>query len=391
MRRALALVALLAVVPGLAACQRPGPGRGEARLLLGEGDDVAGAYRDGSMVQSGEVVRALRGEPQLELSGRHRRLTLRRGTEVRLAGDDTVQVLRGDVLSEGESDIDAGYANVEADGVVRVTLTLASSVRVYDGHADVSSAGRSLLVPPRRDASVPGLGLVPLEPKWVTFDPADGWDRRYLGTVIELTEQLEAGSRSFTSTVRGTPSVDVSGLVNGLPNDAWSDALSRYAPGEALVGGVISAVAQRPLSSVFELRAEGAVWGIVAIERVGGDPARAVRSLYDALDRLAQRAGPSALRGTRGVALDVDDGTEVLGGSSAGGSGSGPAGSGSSGSGSAGSGRGGATTTTTVPPVTVPTVTVPTVTVPPIEVPTITVPPGTPLTGATLAPVPELP
>jgi hypothetical protein len=369
-----------------AACQRPGPGLGEARLVLDDGDAVAGPYRDGSIVRRGAVVEARRGEPQLELSRRHRRLTLRPGTKVRL--DDRVEVLRGDVLSFGETSFEAGVARVEADGVVRVTRSLASSVRVYRGEAAVSSAGRRLTVPALRDASVPALGLVPVAPTWVRWDRRDAWDSRHLGAVIDLTDQLESGGRSFASALRGAPAVDVASVISGVPAAAWQDALARYTPDEAVVGGAIAAVAGDPLPRVFALRATGAAWGIVAVERAGGDPARAVRLLYDALGRWAARTGVSGVHGRPGAlfgAGSVGAPAPAPGGSPS----SPPAPSGAGGSASP------APATTAAPPSPVATVPpAPTVTVPAVTVPTITAPPAPlptviPQTAPPL--VPELP
>lgn len=374
----------------LAACQRPGPGPGEARLVLGDGDEVAGSLHDGSIVRRGQVVRALRGEPQLELSRRsrqHRRLTLRPGTQLRV--DDPIEVVRGDVLSEGATAFDAGVAEVEADGIVRVTRTLASSVRVYDGEAEVTSAGRSLTVPARQDATVPALGLVPVAAKWVTWDAEepDAWDRLHLGIAIDLTREFESGGRSFAYAVRGEPGVDVAGLITGLPANAWVDALSRYSPNEAVVGGVIATVARDPLSRVFALRTSGAPWGIVAIERAGGDSARAVELLWDSLGRWSQRTGVSGVGGRRGVAFDAGvaagggPATAVLGGST---------GSGSGGQSATPSSPQAPGTTTTTLPVTLPpvTVTVPPATVPPPTVPTV---PAVPVPQVTVPLVPELP
>lgn len=341
-----------------AGCQTAGPGPGEARLSLGAGDGIAGVEGNGTLLHRGAIVRATRGEPSLELS-HGRRVTLRPGSAVQVG--DPIGLVAGDVLITGTEAVavDAGAAAVRGVGAVRVARSLASSVRVYSGSAVVSSVGRSVKVDARREASVPAVGLVPPRASWITWDRGDDWDVRYLGTVIDLSDQLDAGSRSFASAAGDATASDVAGLLPEVPADAWAAALSQHPRGEAFVGGAITAASgvDARVGDVMVMRESGAAWGVVAVERAKGDAGRAVELVYGALGRWAGRsrhlaAGPipgGASSSAPSASTSAAAGGELPRGDIGTGSGSGSDGS------AGGSGGSSPSPAPAVPPVTTPT------------------------------------
>jgi hypothetical protein len=271
----------------------------------------------------------------------------------------------GEVLVTGSKTtaVDAGVASIRGSGALRVARSLASSVRVYRGSAVVSSAGRSVTLGARREASVPALGLVPPRASWITWDRTDAWDTRYLGTIIDLSDQLDAGSRSFASAAGDATASDVAGLLPQVPADAWASVLSQHPRGEAFVGGAITAAgdAEVRVTEVLGMRESGAAWGVVAVERAKGDPSRAVDLVYAALGQWAGRsrllaAGPVSSAGSAATAAAAPAGGELARGDAGGP----PPTGGDSGTG------GGGTSPSTPVPVTTPTVPV---TPPPVTTP----------------------
>lgn len=345
----------------LGACSPAAPATGEARLVLGPGDRVTG-LTDGQLLRRGTQVRAVAGEPVLELS-RGRRVALRPGA--RLAVGEPLHLAAGEVLVTGArgTPVDMDVATVVGRGAARVARGLDASVRVYEGSATIESAQRRLAVGALRQASVPALGLVPKAASWVAWDRSDAWDNRYLGAVIELSDALDAGSRGFATQARSVTAEQLADLVPGVPATTFARALAAAAgsSGEALVGGAIARVAQGgvEVDDVLALRAGGAAWGIVAVQRAGSHGSDAVRLVYLAIERWAANAGLAV----------VGDGNGS--GSSAAGSPSGGVTPSSTATTvpSSGGGDGGSPGTTT-PPSTTPTI--PGVTVP--ELPVTTVP-----------------
>lgn len=232
----------------------------------------------------------MQGTPSLEIT-RGGLLTLRKGTSVILGRP--VMLERGQLLVDAPDGLDVAtvVTSVSTKGVSRVGQSLASSVRVYEGEARVTSLGRTLAVPALRQVTIPARGLVPQRAAPTTWRRDDMWDVRYLGLVIDLTDQLDAQGRGFAVQAGTASTDDLAALFPGLAKDAFSRAASNRSSGEALVGAGISSAGKRAPNRVFGLRDDGASWGIVAIEQVSGDPSRAVSLVRQAISAWLSRVG----------------------------------------------------------------------------------------------------
>ncbi|HWC09944.1 MAG TPA: hypothetical protein VG455_01855, partial [Acidimicrobiales bacterium] len=183
--------------------------------------------------------------------------------------------------------VTGGSARVERDG--------GALIASYTATATVTAGGRTLRVPPLRQATVSATGelddkLVPLA--YVAGDP---WDVRFLGDFIDLGNQLVARSNGFTAQLRPGEGRTVGfyrTLFPALENEpGLSDASFDLArpPGENLVGlaitiqGTKGSFAER-LRSVFGFRDEGAEWGLVAAEQ-GVDRAPLVSGVDHAISQ----------------------------------------------------------------------------------------------------------
>jgi hypothetical protein len=252
----------------------------------------------------------------------------------------------------------------------------------------VASAGRDLVVPALRQASVPAPGLVPAAATPLDYRADNPWDRRYLGDAIDLGDELQARSDGFTNQLQpgeGHTAGFYRQLLPALENEpAFTQALLQpdMLPGDTLIGAAITVEGKDGSfldrwQSVFAFHDQGARWGLVALDQhVTRDP---LLSTVD--DALGRRPGAAT---TAVVAAPAPGGVAPpsllapppqtpapSSGNSSGGSGTGSGPSGGSG--------GPSSPPTTARPS--PTILPPLLNPPPPPSPTTTVPPSNPVGG----------
>jgi hypothetical protein len=148
------------------------------------------------------------------------------------------------------------------------------------GTADVRAAGRSFTggLPALRQLTIPATGLLPRAASPLLYDDEqpDPWDREFLGAAIDLGANLDERARGFTGQLGPRVAVNASLLKRILPPLADEAGLSdtlvgERSPGEALVGASIVVTSGGPFAAawddVFSFRADGARWGLVALDQ----------------------------------------------------------------------------------------------------------------------------
>lgn len=290
MRRFGALVAIGAGVAalgaGLVGCSSRGLGPGEARLAIvsgraqvaGTGGSWQSAHSD-QRLHENDRVRVLSGLSEVHLSS-DRAVELRTGSELQVLAQPVL--MKGDVLATAKSTpltVTAGNADaLVRDGAAHVTRSLGVTAASYVGDLSVSSAGRQLTVPALRQAGVPGPGLLPAAPTPLDYRPDNPWDRRYLADAIDLGDDLQARSEGFTSQLapdEGHTAGFYRQLLPALENQPeFTQALlpPDMSPGETLIGAAITLQGKDGdfldrWKSVFTFRAQGARWGLVALDQ----------------------------------------------------------------------------------------------------------------------------
>lgn len=278
---------------GTAEVERGGQTR---RLATGQHGLAIG---DRVQIFAGEAVLTLAGDGSLEL---------RAGSG--MAGDSRVEIGAVPALLDGEALLVAGAEEqvVEAggarlslvDGAARLSRSASATFAVYEGRANLSTAGGTLDdgLPALRQVVVGDEGMLPLTPSPLRVsEPPDPWDRRFLGEAIDLSAVLEQRSIGFTTLLQDDFSPDVffyQAVLDGLllePGFDQSLLDEQDRPvGETLVGAAIALVGQggdfrARWHEVFELRQEGASWGIIAL-----DQAASRESLQAALDEAVARS-----------------------------------------------------------------------------------------------------
>lgn len=319
MNRAGAVVAAVALLVPLASCSGDDDERayvltvqGRARLAGGDVLD-AGEHRldpgEEVTVTEGSAVLDLPGTPALELrAGRGTRADSR----VRLAATPTLVAGDALVLAQGgQARLRAGSATATIRGIGRVVRSTGATLAMYRGAARLDALGSSLDSPvlAYRQAAVTDTGALPRRPVPLTYDreEPDPWDVRYLGDAIDLGDQLERRSRaldrqldppaglvtpSYVRTVL-PPLRSAAGFDDGLVDGGRSI-------GETMVGASIAlggpgAVADR-WRNAFTFRAQGADWGLVAVDQEA--QRSAVFGVLDGvLDDAAAAGGPSSRGG----------------------------------------------------------------------------------------------
>ena len=318
MRRAWIVVVALVAAGSLTGCRNgsPDPAPGEARLV-----DLTGAVQvstdgrtwdeaSGGMLHRGERVRVRKGAAVLELAD-GARAELRDGSHVAIGR--RLRLVTGDLLVRAGEDapvaVDAtsAVASVEAGGDARFERALAFDTAVYDGAVELRSGSRTFRVAALRQASVPGVGLLPDPDRDraapLQYRPNDAWDREFLGAWIELGNDLEARSTGLSGQVgrdQGRTAGYYRLLLPALESErAFTqelvDADADLPPGERLIGAAIVVSSKRAQAfterwrAAFSFRREGAAWGLVALDQRVGDRIGLVRDVDAALARAVTR------------------------------------------------------------------------------------------------------
>ena len=313
--RAAAALAAVAVGATLASC---GGGRDDGRSVEVEGTTVVtdggrqSVLRSGRhRVPTGSVLRVTSGSAILDLVG-DATAELRAATpgapdsSVRVAAVPTLLVGEALVAASDRARFGVGDVVVTVEGgVARVRQLSSTTVGTYTGVASVDARGRPVRVPAFRQLTLAGVGAVPRHPGPLVYDQQtpDTWDSRYLGAAIDIGQQLDRRSAALTAQLaRPQPTAAyLAGLLPALRRQpGFADSLvPTTAVGETLVGAAIT-LGARPRDfvsgwrGVFDFRAEGARWGLVAVDQQARRT-DVVAGLDGVLGRVPLRfAGPAA-------------------------------------------------------------------------------------------------
>src|SRR5437660_150162 len=207
MRPGAVLSALVMVVGATTACSR-GSGTAsvrwsvDGRAQIAHGQAPFSPAGDGGSLHAGDRLRVDDGSAVVRLSG-DRQLGLRKGSQLEL-GPEPTRSEPAPVLTAGDLLVTAtgrpagvGTGDTEvtvSGGSAHVSRGLATVVASYTGSATIDSAGRTLVVPALRQASVAAAGLLPPRPTPLSYSASDPWDQRFLGDAIDLGNQLVARS-----------------------------------------------------------------------------------------------------------------------------------------------------------------------------------------------------
>jgi hypothetical protein len=245
----------------------PGTARvipGDAAVTVHRGTPVAAAD---ALLRAGDTLTVERGVAGL-------RTTL--GTIYATAGSlvavtsGAPRITRGDALVNGKDMVvgmRAGAATI--NGIARVRQGLTLEVDVYRGGAVVRTATETLGIPRLRRAVVSGNGatLVTIAP--LVINAADKWDRKFLGTAIELDAALNARSRGLTAQVGGDGGAVIDKVIAATGFQGLT-ALRDEPAGEFVVAAELASaehLGSEAVKAALKLREEGASWGLIALEQ----------------------------------------------------------------------------------------------------------------------------
>lgn len=237
----------------------------------------------GRTLRAGDQVRVIDGRAVLELGREGRpnsKVELRAGSVLTIHAKDQPTALSlddGDLLVEaGRGDtvaVDGGTAVIKVAGSAKLRRGVSLAAGVYTGTARLERNDQGLNVSQYRQAAVVGTGILPPAAEPLSLAQSDEWDRRMLGPVMALDEQLLLIAQAFEA---DTPAAvgpetykDWVPRAAGLP--LTSEMLAGRAVGENLVGVTLVALDKGDFmtrfQSIFGFRAEGASWGLVAADR----------------------------------------------------------------------------------------------------------------------------
>ena len=241
-------------------------------------------------------VRVVDGGAVLELP-HNSKIELRSGSAVTVNGatDPEIGLDDGDLLVEtGRGDtltVDGGTSTISVAGASKLRRGVSLAAGVYEGTARLQRNDQGLTIPQYRQAAVVGTGILPPAPEPLSLSPSDEWDRRMLGPVMALDEQLTLFAHSFEADAPAQPGADfyksISPVVADLP--ITSDLLGGRAPGENLIGFTLVGLDKGDFltrfQQIFGFRAQGASWGLVAADRnINANPV--LNNLEEALGKL---------------------------------------------------------------------------------------------------------
>jgi hypothetical protein len=325
---------------------------GEARLVVSrgvvevsiDGAPYVQASRD-RVLRSDDRVRVVNGSAVLELP-RSSVAELRDGSAVKVGGgsDPALILETGDLLVDAPRNtvkVDGGNSLVSVAGAAKLRRSSSLVAGVYEGSVLLQSEGQTLGVPRYRQAVAAGTGILPATPRPLDLRDSDEWDRRMLGDVLALSEQLEIFGRGFEAQLPVGAQVSPQFFKTLVPELASAplspQVLAGRSAGENLIGLVLIGMDRGDfntrVSSIFGFRADGASWGLVAADR-GLNPNPVLSGVESAASRAVQQSvadGGGSLglalgrRGRNGELLPTP-GASTGGGTEPGGSGSPPEG-----------------------------------------------------------------
>ncbi|HTC80525.1 MAG TPA: hypothetical protein VK848_03245, partial [Acidimicrobiia bacterium] len=300
--------------------------------------------KDQVRVVDGQAVLALPHNSKVELRAGSA-LTVNGAAEPEIsldAGDLLVETGRGDTVT-----VDGGTSLVAVAGSAKLRRGVPPAAGVYEGTARLQRNEQGLTIPQYRQAAVVGTGILPPVPGPLSLSPTDESDRRMLGPVMALDEQLTLFAHSFEAEAPASPGADfyksISPTVASLP--ITPDLLGGRAPGENLIGLTLVGLDTKGdfldrFQRIFGFRAQGASWGLVAADRAI-NPNPVLTDLEEAMGKLAPSTTPGgelAAPPSRGRTINI--GGRIFpgaGGNGAGGNGTnGPSGPGALGTGGTG-------------------------------------------------------
>jgi hypothetical protein len=259
---------------------------GEARLVVSrgvvevsvDGAPFVEASRD-RVLRSDDRVRVIRGSAVLELP-RSSVAELRDGSAVKVSGgtDPALVLETGDLLVDAPRNtvkVDGGNSLVSVAGAAKLRRSSSLVAGVYEGSVLLQSEGQTLGVPRYRQAVAAGTGILPATPRPLDLRDSDEWDRRMLGDVLALSEQLEIFGRGFEaqlpSGAQPSPQFFKSVVPELAPAPITPQLLAGRSAGENLIGLVLIGMDRGDFNSrvgnIFGFRADGASWGLVAADR----------------------------------------------------------------------------------------------------------------------------
>src|SRR3546814_8607354 len=112
----------------------------------------------------------------------------------------------------------AGSAISVRSGSAKVSRRLGFGVAAYDAAVHIDSAGQEREVPALRQMQVPALGRPPRAARPLDYDGQDPWDRRFLGTAIDLGRRLEAMADGYTANLPVEEASDPGFFARVLPS-----------------------------------------------------------------------------------------------------------------------------------------------------------------------------
>jgi hypothetical protein len=342
----------------------------------------------GRTLRAQDQVRVIDGRAVLELP--KSKVELRAGSVLTINGDVPVPLSLddGDLLVEsGRGDtvaVDGGTALVRVAGSAKLRRGVSLAAGVYTGTARLERNDQGLTVSQYRQAAVVGTGILPPAAEPLSLAPSDEWDRRMLGPVMALDEQLMLITKAFEADAPASVGPDT--YKEWVPRAAalplTPELLTGRAVGENLIGVTLVALDKGDFTSrfqaIFGFRAEGASWGLVAADRainpnpVLGDLEAALGKAHPGqvpqgglalgpirIPRLnvggpfgggGTGAGADGTNGTGGAGGTGGTGGGGTGGGGTGGTGGGGTGGGGNGGGGNGGGGGGNSKLIDVPP-----------------------------------------
>lgn len=243
---------------------------GSARVI--HDDESRVIDKEGSVDIGDRVVMSGRGIGRLtlkegvtfELAGAH----------VHLDGERKLTLDRGRVLAvaEGPVAVDTDRGRIYSEkGVFRVERGLSIRVAVYEGLANIEAGDQPLTVEPLKQADL-AVGELDRKTVYRTIDATDRWDLRYLKNAIDVDARLLSLSKGLEAQLGNRNGMEFyrQVLPTNFPVSQIQDKLAESRT-DVLVGSLIAYEAavdeanrEQVFADVFQMRRDGASWGLIA-------------------------------------------------------------------------------------------------------------------------------